>query len=173
MDESWRPANDTERALLRAAQTDDRARFFQILTRAELYLPQLRDDTEATGQRFVTMDLFGQPFLPVFTSVETMAPRVAEVAEATAEEEIAAADGAGDGDLAAGSRSRWRVPSARPNRTPPSCCSRRVSAATWPATWTPCWTRWWCCRPPDRWMIRPRWSTWTSRGVRSARPRPR
>ncbi|MFJ6198346.1 SseB family protein [Micromonospora sp. NPDC092111] len=82
MDESWQPANDTERALLRAARDDDRTGFFRILTRAELYLPQLRDDGDDGSQRFVTMDLFGQPFLPVFTSVETMAPRVAGVADA-------------------------------------------------------------------------------------------
>lgn len=82
MDESWQPANDTERALLRAAQADDRVEFFRILTRAELYLPQLSGDADASGQRFITMDLFGQPFLPVFTSVQTMAPRVAGVADA-------------------------------------------------------------------------------------------
>ncbi|WP_433229226.1 SseB family protein [Micromonospora sp. CA-248260] len=83
MDESWQPANDTERALLRAARDDDRTGFFRILTRAELFLPQLRaDDPADGGQRFVTMDLFGQPFLPVFTSLEAMVPQVAGVADA-------------------------------------------------------------------------------------------
>ncbi|SCE91696.1 SseB protein N-terminal domain-containing protein [Micromonospora matsumotoense] len=83
MDESWQPANDTERALLRAARADDRPEFFRILTRAELFLPQLRDDdTDDGSQRFVTMDLFGQPFLPVFTSLEAMVPQVAGVADA-------------------------------------------------------------------------------------------
>ena len=37
------------------------------------------------GQRFVTMDLFGQPFLPVFTSLEAMVPQVAGVADAVRE----------------------------------------------------------------------------------------
>ncbi|MEU1751839.1 SseB family protein [Micromonospora matsumotoense] len=83
MDESWQPANDTERALLRAARDDDRPEFFRILTRVELFLPQLRDDDpDGDSQRFVTMDLFGQPFLPVFTSLEAMVPQVAGVADA-------------------------------------------------------------------------------------------
>jgi hypothetical protein len=82
VDEPWQPANDVEQAMLRAARADDRTEYFRILTRAELYLPQLRGDGDSTSQQFVTMDLFGQTFLPVFTSLEAMAPRVAGIADA-------------------------------------------------------------------------------------------
>ncbi|MFI9643690.1 S8 family serine peptidase [Micromonospora sp. NPDC051925] len=65
MGESWQPATDTERGLLRAVRDDDRTKSFRLFTRAELHLPELRDDNgDGGGQRLSTMDLSGQHFTP-------------------------------------------------------------------------------------------------------------
>jgi hypothetical protein len=79
----WQPANDTERALATALARDDRAGFFQVVADADLYLPQ-RSGSDATGQEqdFVTVALFGQTVLPVFTSIEGLAAAMAGLADA-------------------------------------------------------------------------------------------
>jgi hypothetical protein len=81
--ESWRPANDTERAMMRAAAEGDRREYFRIAATADLYLPQILGDTDGE-QRFVTATMFDQTFLLVFTSVEAMTLQVGDVADAYA-----------------------------------------------------------------------------------------
>jgi hypothetical protein len=77
----WEPANDTERAMVRAAQASDQRAFFQTLAAADLVLPRFTQDDDHDGQRFVTAGLFGQTFLVVFTSVEAMAARLPGLAD--------------------------------------------------------------------------------------------
>jgi hypothetical protein len=77
----WEPANDTERAMLRAALAGDRREYFRILAGADLYLPQLVGD-EPGEQRLITGELFGQTVLPVFTSVEALARQADTAADA-------------------------------------------------------------------------------------------
>lgn len=68
----WQPVNEAERALLLAASADDRQAYFQIIAVADLFLPQVVGD-DSPGQRFLTVHAFDQVFLPVFTSVESLA----------------------------------------------------------------------------------------------------
>jgi SseB protein N-terminal domain len=68
----WEPANDVENALLAALLADDRQSFFQLVSVADLYLPQLSHDP-AAGQRFLTVHAFEHVLLPVFTSVQALA----------------------------------------------------------------------------------------------------
>ncbi|MEV7225651.1 SseB family protein [Polymorphospora sp. NPDC051019] len=79
----WQPANDSEREMARALAADDRAGFFRIVAETTLYLPQSATARDEPGaQTFVTADLFGQTFLPVFTSMEAMLPQVTGIADA-------------------------------------------------------------------------------------------
>lgn len=64
----WQPANETERALARAVAAGDRAGFFRILGSAELYLPQLSNQSGGERQALLTTELFGHTMLPVYTS---------------------------------------------------------------------------------------------------------
>jgi hypothetical protein len=68
---AWAPANPTEQALAEALASGDQANYFRILSNAELYLPQFLT-APPEGQQFVTVNMFGQTFLPVFTSIEAM-----------------------------------------------------------------------------------------------------
>ncbi|BCJ45194.1 hypothetical protein GCM10010168_69950 [Actinoplanes ianthinogenes] len=72
MSEDWAPANDVENALLTAVLADDRQSFFQLVSVADLFLPQLTGDP-AAGQRFLTVHAFEHVLLPVFTSVQALA----------------------------------------------------------------------------------------------------
>jgi hypothetical protein len=76
----WEPANETERAMARAALAGDRREYFRILAGADLYLPQLLGDSEGE-QRFITGELFGVTVLAVFTSVEALAFAAGTVAD--------------------------------------------------------------------------------------------
>ncbi|HET6215140.1 MAG TPA: SseB family protein [Micromonosporaceae bacterium] len=79
----WRPANDTELALMNALAAGDRRGYFRILRTVPLYLPLLASEGDDPGaQRFVTARLFGITFLPVFTSVEGMSGYVGDAADA-------------------------------------------------------------------------------------------
>jgi hypothetical protein len=71
----WRPANDAEWALAEAVTSDDRRGFFRILTTATLFLPRF------TGEDIVTVELFGQRFVPLFTSTGAVPARIGEFAE--------------------------------------------------------------------------------------------
>lgn len=85
MTEGWQPANDSEQAMAKALAADDQAGFFRILAGTALYLPQSSAARDEPGaQTFVTTDLFGQTFLPVFTSIEAMLPQVTGGADAYA-----------------------------------------------------------------------------------------
>jgi hypothetical protein len=78
----WEPANEAERALAQALAAGDQREFFRVLSTVDLYLPQLAADSGADGvQAFITAVVFERTFLPVFTSVETMARQVAGVAD--------------------------------------------------------------------------------------------
>ena len=77
----WVPANETERELARAVETGDQQTYFRVIGTAPLFLPQFLGDDGETGQRFLTANLFGHTFLPVFTSVEAMVARVSGVAD--------------------------------------------------------------------------------------------
>ncbi|WIM97999.1 SseB family protein [Actinoplanes oblitus] len=72
MSEDWTPANDVENALVAALVADDRQSFFQLLSVADLFLPQLTRDPSA-AQRFLTVHAFEHVLLPVFTSVRALA----------------------------------------------------------------------------------------------------
>jgi hypothetical protein len=78
----WEPANDTERALLKALTEDDRVEFFRILATSPLYLPQVSADDGADEQTFITGELFGHTMLPVYTSIEALIAAVDGVADA-------------------------------------------------------------------------------------------
>lgn len=71
---SWEPANEVERAMLQALLEGDQRSYFQLVAVAELYLPQV-SGLPAGDQRFVTVELGGGMFLPVFTSVRALAAR--------------------------------------------------------------------------------------------------
>jgi hypothetical protein len=58
----------TDDDLAAALAAGDRRRFFRIVAEADLFLPAFADADPAAPQRFVTVDLFGQCYLPVFTS---------------------------------------------------------------------------------------------------------
>lgn len=67
---AWQPANDTERAMADALVQGDRREFFRLLANSELYLPAFAvDRSGAAPQRFITITMFDQLYLPVFTSV--------------------------------------------------------------------------------------------------------
>lgn len=72
----WQPVNDVERAMLLAAEVDDRQSYFQLVALAELFLPQIAGD-DSPGQRFLTVRMFDEVFLPVFTSVQALAGQFA------------------------------------------------------------------------------------------------
>jgi hypothetical protein len=85
---AWQPANDAELAMAQALAANDPADYFRILCTATLYLPQFAAPAEVgidpgqPGQGFVTADLFGFLYLPVFTSVQALAARLGQVAGA-------------------------------------------------------------------------------------------
>jgi len=69
----WSPDNDVEHALLEALTEDNRREYFQIIANAELFLPAFVASGPGERQRFLTMNLFGQEFLPVYTTPRSMA----------------------------------------------------------------------------------------------------
>ena len=71
--DGWAPANDLERALAAAVTANQRREFFGIIVTAELYLPAFVEQDPSARQRFLTVDLFGQRYLPVFTSAGGLA----------------------------------------------------------------------------------------------------
>jgi hypothetical protein len=71
---SWEPANEVELAMLQALLAGDQRAYFQLLGGAQLYLPQV-SGLPAGDQRFVTVELGGSVYLPVFTSVQALAAR--------------------------------------------------------------------------------------------------
>jgi hypothetical protein len=75
---SWQPANEAELAMARAADAGDQSAFFRVLAAAPLYLPQPVDE-EPGPQRFLTTSLFGQTFLPVFTSLAALEAEAGEL----------------------------------------------------------------------------------------------
>lgn len=64
-----------------AAAENDRREFFRVLALADLYLPQRLADAGAVPQRLMTLELFEHTFLPVYTSVETMAAQLGGAAD--------------------------------------------------------------------------------------------
>jgi hypothetical protein len=75
----WEPANATEQALAQALASGDQRAYFRIVSTADLYLPQFLGAGPPDGQQFVTANLFGHTFLPVFTSIEALV--ISEVSE--------------------------------------------------------------------------------------------
>ncbi|HEY7225964.1 MAG TPA: SseB family protein [Micromonosporaceae bacterium] len=69
--DGWTPANEADAALLTAARTGDLAQMMGIIATAPLYLPGF-DEVPGAGQRMLTMDRDGVPYLLVFTSVQTL-----------------------------------------------------------------------------------------------------
>jgi hypothetical protein len=78
----WAPANEVETALAQAVAGGERREFFRLILAAELYLPAFLEAEPDAPQRFVTMDLFGRQFLPVFTAPSGLARAVGGTAEA-------------------------------------------------------------------------------------------
>jgi hypothetical protein len=84
---AWEPDNETERALAQAMVDGNEQAYFQIFAAARLYLPQFLTPPpssgaeEPPGQVFLTANLFGETFLPVFTSVAAMAAQMAGAAD--------------------------------------------------------------------------------------------
>src|SRR5690606_33580891 len=70
-DGRWAPANEVEEALQAAARAGDVRQVMGILAMAPLYLPGL-EERPGAGQRLLTMDREGVPYLLVFTSVPTL-----------------------------------------------------------------------------------------------------
>jgi hypothetical protein len=70
-DHKWTPGNEADEALLAAARTGDLAQMLGIVATAPLYLPGL-DDAPGGGQRMLTVDRGGVPYLLIFTSVATL-----------------------------------------------------------------------------------------------------
>ncbi|GLW32369.1 SseB family protein [Actinoplanes regularis] len=68
----WAPSNEVERAMALAAVADERQTYFQLVAVADLFLPQLTGDRSGR-QRFLTVHAFDHVFLPVFSSVESLA----------------------------------------------------------------------------------------------------
>jgi hypothetical protein len=79
---SWAPANETEQAMAEAVLSGQRRDYFQMLATAELYLPAFAERDERGPQRFLTMELLDQEYLPVFTSPEALAAALGPRAEA-------------------------------------------------------------------------------------------
>jgi SseB protein N-terminal domain len=80
----WKPANEVEFALLQAWSDGDERAYFQILSRAPLYLP-----ASAAAQRRGSATLYswesdGVRVVPVYTSVEALAHSAGGVADAYA-----------------------------------------------------------------------------------------
>jgi hypothetical protein len=70
----WEAANDTERSLVGAVARGDRREYFQLVAVSELFMPVLAQDRDRSGpQRFVTAEILGARYLPVFTSIPTLA----------------------------------------------------------------------------------------------------
>lgn len=76
---TWEPANDVERALSLAVETDDRRGYFQLVAVADLFLPQVRG--ERGPQRFLTVRSYEQTFLPVFTSWQALAAQCGDAVD--------------------------------------------------------------------------------------------
>ena len=70
--EAWQPANGTEQALAEAVERGDRPGYFAVLVAAALLLPARTDEPDGM-QRFVVTQRFGVTFLPVFTSLKSLA----------------------------------------------------------------------------------------------------
>jgi SseB protein N-terminal domain len=71
---TWMPANDTEKALAEALSRGDQRGYYQVIVDCELYLPERVAARNRPGpQRFITAELLGQEYLPVFTSVPALA----------------------------------------------------------------------------------------------------
>jgi len=70
-DGRWVPANELEEALQAAAAAGDRGQVMGLLATAPLYLPGV-EDRPGAGQRLLTKDREGVPYLLVFTSVQTL-----------------------------------------------------------------------------------------------------
>jgi SseB protein N-terminal domain len=67
----WTPGNEVDEALLTAARAGDVAEALGIVAMAPLYLPGV-DEAPGAGQRLLTKDREGVPYLLVFTSVPTL-----------------------------------------------------------------------------------------------------
>jgi hypothetical protein len=79
----WEPANDTERAMAVAMRDGDIREYFRTVRAAALYLPVLAADRASPGpQRFLTVDLLGLRYVPIFTSTEALAAAAAAYADA-------------------------------------------------------------------------------------------
>jgi hypothetical protein len=68
----WEPANDAERALLRALRDGDQRAYFQTLAGARLYLPGLAAQSRGAAQQLATWQRDGQTYVLAFTSVEAL-----------------------------------------------------------------------------------------------------
>ena len=71
-EESWSPANDTERRLHAAVRAGDVEEALRILVPAPLFLPGFPDDEFDAGQRVLTRERDGVPYLLLFTSPEAL-----------------------------------------------------------------------------------------------------
>jgi hypothetical protein len=72
----WEPANAAEQELAEAVQAGAQEDYFRIVGTVDLFLPQYLSAEPTEGQRFLTMDILGHPFLPVFTSFQALAAGV-------------------------------------------------------------------------------------------------
>jgi hypothetical protein len=80
----WEPDNQVELDLLRAMAAGDHREYFRVIGAADLFLPQpVRGDSppSADEQEFLTANLFGHTFLPVFTSVRGLAAQVGDAVD--------------------------------------------------------------------------------------------
>lgn len=69
---AWAPANDVERELLAALERDDGPAFARLLESTRLLLPVLPDPDSPQAARLAEVFPPGAPYIPVFTSPESL-----------------------------------------------------------------------------------------------------